>query len=57
MTATSTLKPFLPERPSGPVFIGLNILRLLSILALLLVLAANVVTMARYVAAAAVRND
>ncbi|RSH91025.1 hypothetical protein EHS25_010201 [Saitozyma podzolica] len=40
------LKPFLPARPSGPIFIGLNVLRLLSIIALLLVFAANVVTMA-----------
>ncbi|OCF55533.1 hypothetical protein L486_07017 [Kwoniella mangroviensis CBS 10435] len=46
MSPEKTLKPFLPSRPSGPVFIGLNILRLLSIIALLLVLAANVVTMA-----------
>ncbi|KAL7423023.1 hypothetical protein Q5752_002322 [Cryptotrichosporon argae] len=34
-----------PAKPSGPVFIGLNILRLLSIVALLLVLASNCVTM------------
>lgn len=40
------IKPFLPSRPSGPIFIGLNVLRLLSIIALLLVFAANVVTMA-----------
>ncbi|WVW82216.1 hypothetical protein I302_104222 [Kwoniella bestiolae CBS 10118] len=46
MLPEKALKPFLPSRPSGPVFIGLNILRLLSIIALLLVLAANVVTMA-----------
>lgn len=40
------IKPFMPERPSGPVFIGLNILRLLSIIALILVFASNIVTMA-----------
>ncbi|EIW73472.1 hypothetical protein TREMEDRAFT_67381 [Tremella mesenterica DSM 1558] len=40
------IKPFLPARPSGPIFIGLNLLRLLSIVALLLCLAANTVTMA-----------
>lgn len=40
------IKPFLPSRPSGPVFIALNVLRLLSIIALLLCLAANCVTMA-----------
>ncbi|CAD6563929.1 MAG: hypothetical protein TREMPRED_002380 [Tremellales sp. Tagirdzhanova-0007] len=40
------IKPFLPARPSGPLFIALNILRLLSIISLLLVLAANIVTMA-----------
>jgi hypothetical protein len=45
MTASDNLKLFLPKRPSGPVFIGLNILRLLSIIALLLVFAANIVTM------------
>jgi len=39
------IRPFLPQRPSGPVFIGLNLLRLLSIVALLLSFAANVVTM------------
>ena len=47
MTATNTLQPFLPKRPSGPVFIGLNVLRALSIIALLLVFAANIVTMAQ----------
>jgi hypothetical protein len=45
MTAADNLKPFLPKRPSGPVFIGLNILRALSIVALMLVFAANIVTM------------
>ncbi|WWC58546.1 uncharacterized protein I303_101089 [Kwoniella dejecticola CBS 10117] len=40
------IKPFLPSRPSGPVFIGLNVLRALSIIALLLVMSANIVTMA-----------
>lgn len=45
MTAADKLKPFLPKRPSGPVFIGLNILRALSIVALMLVFAANIVTM------------
>jgi hypothetical protein len=38
------IKPFLPSRPSGPVFIALNLLRLLSIIALLLVFSANIVT-------------
>jgi len=41
------IKPFLPARPSGIVFIGLNILRLVSLITLLLVLSANIVTMAR----------
>lgn len=46
MTSTSNIKPFLPSsRPSGPVFIGLNALRALSIIALLLVFAANIETM------------
>jgi len=49
MTAADNLKPFLPKRASGPVFIGLNVLRLLSIITLLLVLSANVVTMAKYI--------
>ncbi|WWC66435.1 uncharacterized protein I206_100337 [Kwoniella pini CBS 10737] len=40
------IKPFLPSRPSGPVFIGLNVLRVLSIISLLLVMSANIVTMA-----------
>ncbi|KAK1925779.1 hypothetical protein DB88DRAFT_539192 [Papiliotrema laurentii] len=40
-----TLKPFLPSRPSGPVFIALNALRLLSIVALILAFSANIVTM------------
>ncbi|KAK4686137.1 hypothetical protein P7C73_g3994, partial [Tremellales sp. Uapishka_1] len=43
--APSAIKPF-ESKPSGPIFIGLNILRLLSIVSLLLVFAANVVTMA-----------
>lgn len=34
------------ERPSGPVFIGLNVLRALSIIVLLLVFVANVTTIA-----------
>ena len=38
------IKPFLPARPSGPIFISLNILRLLSVVALLLVVSANVLT-------------
>ncbi|KAK8865857.1 hypothetical protein IAR55_001005 [Kwoniella newhampshirensis] len=45
MTQPSAMKPFLPSRPSGPVFIGLNVLRALSILSLVLVFAANIVTM------------
>ncbi|ORX37317.1 hypothetical protein BD324DRAFT_625675 [Kockovaella imperatae] len=40
-----SIKPFLPKRPSGPVFIGLNVLRALSIIALILCLSANIVTM------------
>ena len=40
-----SIKPFLPKRPSGPVFIGLNVLRAMSVIALLLCLAANIVTM------------
>ncbi|KAI9634899.1 uncharacterized protein MKK02DRAFT_28024 [Dioszegia hungarica] len=43
----SNLTPFLPSRPSGVVFISLNVLRVLSILALTLVLSANIVTMAK----------
>ncbi|WVQ97192.1 hypothetical protein IAU59_004302 [Kwoniella sp. CBS 9459] len=46
MSAEKSVKAFLPSRPSGPVFLGLNALRVLSIIALLLVLAANIVTMA-----------
>nr|XP_031861305.1 uncharacterized protein CI109_003277 [Kwoniella shandongensis]KAA5528377.1 hypothetical protein CI109_003277 [Kwoniella shandongensis] len=45
MSQSSNLKPFLPTRPSGPVFIGLNVLRAMSIVALALVFAANIVTM------------
>lgn len=39
------VKPFLPSNRSGPVFMGLNILRFLSIVALLLVFSSNIVTM------------
>ncbi|WWC86177.1 uncharacterized protein L201_001050 [Kwoniella dendrophila CBS 6074] len=46
MSAEKALKPFLPKRPSGPVFIGLNVLRVISIIALLLVMSSNIVTMA-----------
>jgi hypothetical protein len=49
MVAADPLKPFLPSRPSGPVFIGLNALRALSIVALLLVISANIVTMVEWV--------
>lgn len=45
----SSIKPFLPSRPSGIVFIGLNILRVLSIIALTLVFSANIVTMVKSV--------
>lgn len=46
MTSTSNIKLFLPSsRPSGPLFIGLNAVRALSIIALLLVFAANIETM------------
>lgn len=41
------IKPFLPSRPSGIVFIALNILRVLSILSLLLVFSANIVTISQ----------
>ncbi|WRT64073.1 uncharacterized protein IL334_001001 [Kwoniella shivajii] len=46
MSPEKSIKPFLPSRPSGPVFLGLNALRVLSIISLLLVMAANIVTMA-----------
>ncbi|WVF70843.1 hypothetical protein IAT40_005637 [Kwoniella sp. CBS 6097] len=46
MSAEKSVKAFLPSRPSGPVFLALNVLRVFSITALLLVLAANIVTMA-----------
>ncbi|WVR05821.1 hypothetical protein IAU60_002846 [Kwoniella sp. DSM 27419] len=46
MSPEASIKPFLPSRPSGPVFLGLNALRALSIVTMLLVLAANMVTMA-----------
>nr|ODN86503.1 hypothetical protein L203_04205 [Cryptococcus depauperatus CBS 7841] len=40
------MKPFLPSsKPSGPLFIALNVLRAVSIIALLLVLAANIKVM------------
>ncbi|ORY25655.1 hypothetical protein BCR39DRAFT_499043 [Naematelia encephala] len=42
---SESIKPFLPARPSGPVFIALNALRLMSIVSLLLVMAANIKTM------------
>ncbi|KGB77660.1 hypothetical protein I307_03527 [Cryptococcus deuterogattii 99/473] len=46
MTSTRNIKPFLPSsRPSGPLFIGLNAVRALSIIALLLVFAADIETM------------
>jgi len=41
------IKPFLPSRPSGVVFIALNVLRALSMISLLLVFSAIIVTMAK----------
>ncbi|TYJ54965.1 hypothetical protein B9479_004377 [Cryptococcus floricola] len=46
MSPAANIKPFLPSsRPSGPVFIALNVLRALSMIALILVFAANITTM------------
>ncbi|ODN84124.1 hypothetical protein L202_00134 [Cryptococcus amylolentus CBS 6039] len=46
MSPAANIKPFLPSsRPSGTVFIVLNVLRALSMIALILVFASNITTM------------
>lgn len=46
MTAPDHLSPFTPK-PSRVLFIGLNVLRALSMIALLLVMSANIVVIAQ----------